>query len=117
MQIAPLRGEVWLADFEPVRGHEQGRTRPALILSHNTFNSGAAGLVVVVPTTTTKPPAKLARVRPEISPRDGGLPKASYALPEQIRAISANRLISRYGKLSQKTLAEIEDRVRDLLVL
>ena len=38
MKAIPLCGDVWRVDFEPVRGHEQGRTRPALIISNDVIN-------------------------------------------------------------------------------
>ncbi len=49
----PQRGEVWLIDFDPIRGHEQAGRRPALILSVDVFNAGPADLVVAVPITKT----------------------------------------------------------------
>ncbi len=38
--IRPQRGEVWRADLDPVRGHEQAGTRRILIVSDDLFNSG-----------------------------------------------------------------------------
>jgi mRNA interferase MazF len=49
---APLRGEIWLVNLDPVQGHEQGGKRPALVVSDDTFNQGPAGLVLVVPNTS-----------------------------------------------------------------
>ena len=49
----PIRGEVWLADLGPTRGHEQSGRRPILIFSVDVFNAGPAGLVVVLPLTST----------------------------------------------------------------
>jgi len=49
----PVRGEVWLADLGATRGHEQAGRRPVLILSVDPFNAGPAGLVVVLPLTST----------------------------------------------------------------
>lgn len=54
MPGAPCRGEIWTADLEPARGHEQGGQRPCLILSDDRFNQGPAGLVVILPLTTKK---------------------------------------------------------------
>src|SRR3990170_1190644 len=49
--VAPGRGEVWMTDLSPVRGHEQAGRRPALIVSDTVFNQGPAGLVIVLPIT------------------------------------------------------------------
>jgi mRNA interferase MazF len=113
----PNRGEVWLADFEPVRGHEQGRQRPAVILSTDQFNNGPAALIVVVPFTTTERARMPLRVR--VDPPEGGLSETSWALCEAIRSISTARLAQEeaWGSVSPRTLASIEYRVRTLLDL
>lgn len=48
----PSRGEIWLVDLNPTRGHELAGIRPALVVSVDLFNHGPAGLVVVLPLTT-----------------------------------------------------------------
>jgi mRNA interferase MazF len=87
-----------------------------LILSHDTFNHGPAEKVVVVP-LTTRHRAEFERFRVGVRPPEGGLSAASYVMPDQIRAISTNRLARRLGRVGPKTLAEVEDRVRVLLDL
>ena len=52
MPEAPKRGDIWLVDLSPTRGHEPAGQRPALILSADTYNSGPADLVVVLPITS-----------------------------------------------------------------
>lgn len=49
----PARGDIWLADLNPVRGHEQAGRRPVLVVSVDLFNQGRADLVVVLPVTST----------------------------------------------------------------
>jgi mRNA interferase MazF len=110
------RGEVWLADFDPVRGHEQGRQRPALILSTDQFNNGPAELVVVIPFTTRERARMPLRVR--VDPPEAGLRETSWALCEAIRSISTERLVDGpWGTVSARTLSTIEYRVRTLLDL
>lgn len=109
------RGEVWLADFEPVVGHEQGRKRPALIISTDQFNNGPAGLVVVVPLTTKERARMPLRVR--VDPPEGGLREPSWALCEAVRSISTDRLEEQWGVVSERTLATVSHRLRTLLEL
>ena len=45
--LKPSRGDIWLADLNPVRGHEQAGKRPCLVMSVDLFNQGASGLTVV----------------------------------------------------------------------
>lgn len=110
-----LRGSVWMVDLEPVRGHEQGRKRPCLIISENMFNSSAADLVVVIPLTS--------KFRPlnwfiQIDPPEGGLAMRSYIITNQIRTITKDRLGSKcLGNVSSSTLKQVEQRLQFLLNL
>ena len=110
----PVRGEVWLADLSPTRGHEQAGRRPVLVVSEDLFNRGPAGLAIVLPlTSTVRPiPSHVA-----VSPPEGGLKSASAVLCEAIRSVSTDRLVQRWGVVAPETLARIEDRLRILLRL
>lgn len=110
-----LRGEVWLADLNPTRGHEQTGQRPVLIVSADPFNQSPAGLVIAVPLTTRK---RDVPTHIEVRPPDGGLHDTSFAMCEQVRALSADRLASRlFGSVSPAVLRAVEDRLRLLLAL
>ncbi|MDK2888931.1 MAG: mRNA interferase MazF [Thermoanaerobacter sp.] len=110
----PLRGEVWLVDLNPVRGHEQAGRRPALVISVDMFNSGPAELVVVLPITTKDKGIPL-HVR--IDPPEGGVKETSFVKCEDIRSVSTERLTVRLGRVSRDVMALVEDRVRVLLGL
>lgn len=75
-------GQVWFVDFEPVRGREQGRDRPALVVSSQ-FHLDLTGgrLVTVLPLTSVERPGWLHRV----AVGDG------WVITEQIRTVSADR--------------------------
>jgi mRNA interferase MazF len=102
--------------LDPIEGREQVRQRPALIVSHDTFNHGPAEIVVVVPLTTRHRP-EFEQFRVAVKPPEGGVSEVSYVIPDQIRAISNARLTRRLGRVGPTTLAEVEDRVRILLDL
>lgn len=108
------RGDVWDVNFEPVRGHEQGERRPALIVSYNGLNHSNAELVIVVPLTSKRKQyvGCVEIPKGEISP---DFP--SYALCDQIRAISIDRIGSRKGTVSVETLDKISDVLFRLLDL
>jgi mRNA interferase MazF len=110
----PSRGEIWRVDLDPVRGHEQGRVRPALVVSNDILNHGRSELVTVVPITTKGRPI---RSFLRIDPPEGGITKTSFIICDQIRTISSDRLIRRFGVVSGKTLAEVDQRLRFLLDL
>lgn len=109
-----IRGEVWRVDLEPVRGHEQGRVRPALVVSASILNRGPSGLVTVVPITSK---ARSIRSFLRIDPPEGGVPKTSFLICDQIRTISTDRLLRRLGVIRASTLAQVEDRLKILLDL
>ena len=112
--VAPGRGEVWLTDLSPVRGHEQAGRRPTLIVSDNVFNQGPAGLVIVLPITSTMRgiPSQV-----EVVPPEGGLKVKSAILCEGVRSISTDRLHSRWGQISPRTMAAVENALRFLMRL
>lgn len=108
------RGQVWLVDLNPTRGHEQAGRRPALVLSTNQFNNGPAGLVLVAPMTSRQRNIPL-HVR--LDPPEGGVRSPSFIKCEDIRSISTERLVETWGMVEIATLREVEDRVRILLDL
>lgn len=110
----PLRGEVWLVDLSPTRGHEQAGRRPCLVVSVDLFNQGPAGLAVVLPITTRE---KGIPFHVEVIPPEGGLRERSFIKCEDIRSVSKERLSDRWGAVSTTTLAAVEDRTRILLDL
>jgi mRNA interferase MazF len=111
---SPSRGEVWRVDFDPVRGHEQGRLRPALIVSNDLFNHGSIGLVTVVPITSK---ARSIRTWLRLEPPEGGLPQASFVICDQVRTVSKDRLGKRFGAVSPHIMAEIDRRLKYLMDL
>lgn len=108
------RGEIWLADLNPTQGHEQAGRRPVAVVSEDRLNNGPAGLVIVLPITSTiRPiPSHIA-----VAPPEGGLRVRSAVVCEAIRSISTGRLVERWGHLSVRSLARIEDVLRILLRL
>ena len=111
---SPLRGEVWMLNFDPTRGHEQAGNRPALIISVDIFNAGPADLVIVLPITSR---SKGVRSHVAVKPPEGGLSVASFIKCEDVHSVSKERLHRRLGNVSADTMAEVEDRLRILLNL
>jgi mRNA interferase MazF len=108
------RGEVYLADLDPVVGHEQGGRRPHLVISVNQMNRSAPGLLIGVPLTTTDWDSKL-HVR--LEPPEGGLNRVSFAMPEMTRSVSSSRLLARLGHASADTVEAVAKHVGVLIGL
>lgn len=108
----PARGEIWMVDLEPVRGHEQGGKRPALVVSADLFNESPADLVVILPITSQ---AKGVRSHLPIRPPEGGIRRLSFIKCEDIRSIAKERLSKRWGSVSRQTMDAVADCLRILL--
>ena len=112
--MIPSRGEIWMADLNPVRGHEQAGFRPCLIVSVDLFNHGPAELIVVLPITSRD---KKVPFHIPIEPRQSGLDVRSYIKCEDIRSISKERLAEHKGQAPLGVMVLVEDRLRILLQL
>lgn len=111
---SPSRGEIWMIDLNPVKGHEQAGYRPGLIISADIFNHGPAGLIVIIPITSQD---KKIPLHVTITPPEGGITKKSFIKCEDIRSVSIERLSKRLGNVSHETLEAVEDRLKILLNL
>lgn len=110
----PSRGEIWLVDLDPVVGHEQGRKRPALVISDDTLNHGPSGLVTVVPITKTQ---RNIPIHVCIKRGQGGLTMDSTILCDQVRTISRERLIKPYETVEAPVMQAVEENVKFALGL
>lgn len=83
-------GEIWLANLNPGRGTEPGKTRPVLIVQNQALlDSGHPSTLIIPLTTRLIDAAEPLRLRIEA---EGKLEKASDLLIDQIRAIDNKRL-------------------------
>jgi mRNA interferase MazF len=111
----PRRGEVWVGRLSPVVGHEQGGTRPVLVVSVDEVNGGPAGLVVVVPLTSRTKYSVPVHV--PVAPPEGGLRLPSVVLCDAVRSISRDRLVTRWGTVSADTMDAVGTALGSILAL
>jgi mRNA interferase MazF len=107
-------GEIWLAHLDPTIGHEQGGRRPVVVVSSNGLHALPINMLVVVPLTGHD---RGLVTQPRISSEGSGLSRASFARPENIRAIDAARLQRRLGRVADGELTEIRKVMRYFLDL
>lgn len=98
------RGDLWLIDLGEPLGHEQGWTRPALVVSSDEWNRHAE-TAVVLPLTRTRHGFPT-RVEIEDTSKSG-LDEMSYARCEDIRSVSAARLVHRLGRADAAIMAHV----------
>ncbi len=115
MAAQPSRGEIWTADLDPIRGHEQAGLRPVLVVSTDRFNHGLADMVIIVPLTRT---GRRIPHHVVVEPPEGDVTERSYILCDSVRSISREHLGERvWGRVSEEIMAKVADRLRILLEL
>jgi mRNA interferase MazF len=105
------RSVVWV-QLDPTLGREQAGSRPAVVLSSHDYLDAVPDLAIVVPVTTRD------RGRPHHVPLVGpklALRKASFAMTEQPRTISRNRISRLAGTVDEETMDAIAMWIRDFL--
>ncbi len=101
----PKRGEVWDVDFDPPRGAEIGKTRPAVVISEDAI--GRLPLRIVVPITEWNSRYATYPWFVHIAMTPGnGLTKDSGADAFQVKSVSEKRFVRRRGIL---TAAQLDD--------
>ena len=104
------RGGVVIASLEPVRGSEQGGTRPVLIIQNDIGNE-AASTTIVAPLTTKR----FSRGYPtnvELPRGVSGLKFDSTVLLSQIRTIDKTRLEKKIGYLPESYMEKIGQAIK-----
>jgi mRNA interferase MazF len=99
------RGDVWWVDFEPSRGGEIQKRRPAVIVSNDIANRHL-NRIQVVPLTSN-----VARLYPaEVIVTVNGEPRK--ALASQLTTVSKERVSTRVGALSPAELETVSQAIR-----
>lgn len=115
--LSPVqRGDVYLANLDPVKGSEQEGQRPVVVMSRDAINNNSP-IVVVVPCTDAANKKKIYPSHVRIKAGVGGLTMDSVVLCEQVRAISKDRLKRQMGTLSRSEIASIEASLKITLDL
>lgn len=108
-----------LVDFDPVRGAEANKRRPAVIVSNEAANSAAdrlgRGVLTVVPVTSSVD--RLYPFQVLVPAGAGGLSQDSKAQAEQVRSLDVERIGARLGRLPDGLMASLDDALRLHLAL
>jgi len=104
------RGDIWWVSLDPTQGSEIKKTRPCVVLTHDTLNR-LRRTVVVAPLSTA------ARPHPPVTipvTCQGG---SAVAVVDQIRAVAKHRLKSRIEALAIDELNEVCQAISTILEL
>ena len=113
------RGEIRVVEFNPGRGSEASKRRPAVIVSNDGANAVAArlgrGVITVLPITSN-----VRRIYPfqvRLLAAATGLRQDSKAQAEQIRSVAVERLGERIGLVPVAIMLQIDEALRLHLAL
>ena len=105
--------DIWLADLNPSRGTEPGKTRPVVIIQTDLLNDSHLSTIICPITTNIQPEIELLRVHLKKNQLD----KPSDILVDQIRAIDNKRLLQKIGQLNVSQIQTIKRNIRVVLDL
>ena len=108
------RGMVVWAELDPVRGREQAGRRPALVVASDLYLEQADTLAIIVPCTTRD------RGWPnhvKLTGKNLNLPGETYAMTEQPRTVTRERLFDVAGMIDVGAMREVDRWLRDFLTL
>lgn len=106
-----VRGDVYWADLEPVRGREQAGRRPVLVLSRELFNE-RSGTVIAMAVTSQPQSAGFPLT---FSLPEDLLPKPSWVKISQIGTLSTERLGKKLTRLPEAELDRIVEGLLDII--
>jgi mRNA interferase MazF len=102
----PQRGEIWQVSFDPAKGEEIQKTRPAVVV--NLDSIGRLGLRIIVPVTGwSKAYQKYIWMVPLTQRPETGLSKPSGADSSQVKSLSVQRLKKKLGTVTAQELDDI----------
>lgn len=102
----PRRGEIWRVQFNPTKGDEIQKIRPAIVLSADGLSG--LNLRLVVPITGWKASFTNIPWIVQLTPSsENGLTKVSAANPLQTRSVSLERFTEKLGVLEEIKLEAV----------
>ena len=103
------RGEIYIADLDPIVGSEQGGERPVLIVQNNIGNRYSPTVIVLAITSRV---GKKRYQPTHIQIECNGLSTDSVVLVEQIRTIDKSRLMEYVGNVSKEKMDNIDKALK-----
>lgn len=106
------KGDIYLVDFNPAKGGEVGKLRPAIILSNQAENEIFATVMMIPLSSYIEVDAYPYRVH---IPKRCGLDKDSDACIYEIRALSKKRLKQKVSNLNESEIQKIKNALCEIV--
>jgi mRNA interferase MazF len=103
----PQRGDLYLVEFDPARGHEIQKTRSALIIQNDIGNQYSQVTIVAAITSKLSPAPYPVEVIVAAS-KGNGLSVPSAIQLSQIRSVDRERLVKRLGTLDAAAVRKVD---------
>jgi mRNA interferase MazF len=104
------RGDIFLANLEPVVGSEQGGIRPVLVIQNDLSNKYSP--VIIVASFTSKKFTKEFPTNVFVSKQESKLGKDSTILLNQIKTIDKRRIIKKIGALNSYLMNRADKAIK-----
>ena len=100
------RGDIYLANLNPINGSEQGGTRPVLVISNNNGNHFSS--VLIVAPLTSRSTKKWLPTQVRLPESFKALDGKTVIMLEQIRTIDKERIVEYLGKVNLSQMVAVE---------
>lgn len=105
----PRRGEIHLVEFDPARGHEIRKTRPAIVIQNDIGNRHSSVTIVAAITSAVSAHPITVAIVPT---KTNGLSVPSTIHLGQIRSVDRERLVKRLGVVDSTTMRRVDDALK-----
>ena len=99
---------VFLVNLDPTIGHEIKKTRPCVIISPDEMNNNIK-TVIIAPMTTK---SRKYPTRVHLTFKN----KKAWIVLDQIRTIDNKRLVKKLGNINDKTVNEVKNVLKEMLI-
>jgi len=105
-----LQGDIFLADLNPVKGHEQAGYRPVLVMQNDLLNRNLNTVIVAPIISNLKAKGRLTTFF--LSCDESGLDRDSVVLLFQLRTIDKSRLEKKILNLGSECFAGVKAQLK-----
>ena len=106
-----LRGDIYWANLNPVRGHEQAGLRPVVVVSKDIFNERSGTVIAMA--ITSQPQRAGFPLTLELD--NNMLPKKSWVKISQIRTLSTERLGDKIDRLQPEVISQLIEGINEII--
>jgi mRNA interferase MazF len=107
----PRRGDIYLVEFNPARGHEIKKTRPALVIQNDIGNRHSPVTIVAAITSKLSPVPYPMDVTVSPTKANGLLVESAVQLG-QIRSVDKGRLVKQLGTLESVAMRQVDEAIK-----